>query len=1163
MEVTSARQQRLSTKEALAKLERELLSSKEETKTAQVEQERLKECLEKQRQVQRGLEEDLEMLEASKVEAEQRWEQITEDMNSRLTEVQEEKRELQVKLSEVELKLDVDQEKVIEELQAKWHRSQAEKNKLEGQMSQFRQEADEKVKNLNAALQSEKASKLSCFLLFVQADLKNKSMTAAEEVKLLQAEKNKLEGQMSQFRQEADEKVKNLNAALQSEKAARTALEKQLEEDLKKVQADLKNKSMTAAEEMKLLQAEKNKLEGQMSQFRQEADEKVKNLNAALQSEKAARTALEKQLEEDLKKVQADLKNKSMTAAEEVKLLQAMVDMAARTALEKQLEEDLKKVQADLKNKSMTAAEEGKLLQAEKNKLEGQMSQFRQEADEKAKNLNAALQTALEKQLEEDLKKVQADLKNKSMTAAEEVKVLKAKRKELEKDLSLLRKEAAGEVKRMNLTLELEKEKVLQAQRDTEVVGIRRALAVDDWPSGASLSDADVDALHLAHHVAPRSVLGCHRLKGDESKSNDGSENVDLFVFRVWHQSLERDWEAEEQEILLELEGVEQPVAMRRRCAWLYEAVVFLPADWMPSEDDAAQAPVGGVLRLPRYRLHIPEEERLVHDAFGYVGFLLAEVEIDHFQGGRFPNVADALGCHCVCAGGVFGLRFATWAPRAVFVSVVGEWNHWDGRASPMAKRFRAEGGGFSGLWEVFVPFGELADIPFGKKYGYKIHTMAGTDMVKMDPYAQEMEVPSDMYHSPVLNASVVSRCDDSYRAEPFEWSDEAWMTKREERGRLGTALLQPMAVYEVHLPSWRRGANGEVLGYRELAEQLVDHVKALKFNWVELMALAHHPFQGSWGYQVSAYFSVYSLLGSPDDLKYLIDKLHEAEIGVIMDFVPAHFCRDQCSICDFDGTPTFEYEDPREGEQRQWGTKVFNFRRNEVRSFLQGAVLFWAERYHIDGFRCDAISSMLYRNFGREEGQWIPNEHGTVSNLECISLLQSLNAIMKELWPGVIMIAEESTAWTGVTSLRPAEFGLGFDLKWDLGWMNDTLVYFEEPSWNKASNHEKLTLRAGWMDTERYVVPLSHDEVANMKGSMVEKMGRKELSNAVRTWNFTNACVYCVPAMVIKWCFRAAPCYSWVKNMDKVENGIVINLLIGMNVMSLCVKAYAYGCQI
>ncbi|CAL1165020.1 unnamed protein product [Cladocopium goreaui] len=556
-----------------------------------------------------------------------------------------------------------------------------------------------------------------------------------------------------------------------------------------------------------------------------------------------------------------------------------------------------------------------------------------------------------------------------------------------------------------------------------------------------------------------------------------------------------------------------RPLKMQRRCAWLYEAVVRLPADWLPQADDAAQAPVGGVawrsilrsilgFRVGGWNPSVPErprvQERPLHDAFGYVGFLLAEVEIDQFQSGRFPNVSDALGCHCVCAGGVFGLRFATWAPRAVFVSVVGDWNNWDGRACPMAKRFRAgEHGGFCGLWEVFVPFGELEDIPFGNKYGYKIHTLAGTDLVKMDPYAQEMEVPSDMYHSPVFNASVISSCDDSYRAEPFEWSvwgrDDEWMKQREERGRLGTALLQPMAIYEVHLPSWRRGAKGEVLGYRQLAEPLVEHIKALKFNWVELMALAHHPFQGSWGYQVSGYYSCYSLLGGPDDLKYLIDKLHEAEIGVIMDFVPAHFCRDQCSFCDFDGTATFEYEDPREGEQRQWGTKVFNFRRNEVRSFLQGAVFFWAERYHIDGFRCDAISSMIYRNFGKEDGQWIPNEHGDISNLEAVSLLQDLNQTMKEFWPGVIMIAEESTAWTGVTTLRPADFGLGFDLKWDLGWMNDSLIYLEEPTWNKPANHSKLTHRATYMQDERYVVPLSHDEVANMKGSLIEKMGRKE----------------------------------------------------------------------
>jgi len=619
-------------------------------------------------------------------------------------------------------------------------------------------------------------------------------------------------------------------------------------------------------------------------------------------------------------------------------------------------------------------------------------------------------------------------------------------------------------------------------------------VAVDpaNWPSGASLDEEAVSALHTAHHAQPRSVLGCHRLAhSDESGS-------DLYVFRIWHQALERDWEAEKKQVKLQLllDEESKPIPLVRRCAWLYEAVVRLPADWLPPDDGAGGAPVGGVLHLPRYYVIVPTEEgeQILHDCFGYVGFLLAEVEIEQLQQGSFPTIADALGCHAVTAGGVCGLRFATWAPRAQFVSVVGDWNAWDGRASPMARRHRAEGGGFSGLWEIFVPFGpHLSHVPFGSTYGFKIHTQAGLDIVKMDPFAQEFEKPSDLHKSPTFNASVVSACDDNYRPEPFEWGDEAWMLAREERGRLNTALLQPMAIYEVHLPSWRRGADGELLSYRELTQPLIDHVKALNFNWVELMALAHHPFLGSWGYQVSGYYSSFSLMGSPDDLKHLINELHKAGLGVIMDFVPAHFCRDACSFGDFDGTPTYEYEDPREGEQRQWGTKIFNFRKNEVRSFLVGSALFWAERYHIDGFRCDAVSAMIYRNFGKADHEWVRNEHGGYSNLEAVSLLRELNKSMKQFWPGVVMIAEESTAWEGVTTLRNVSSGLGFDLKWDLGWMNDTLIYLEEPAWNRPSNHSKLTCRSQYMQNERFVSPLSHDEVANMKGSLVEKMGRKD----------------------------------------------------------------------
>eukprot|EP00931_Biecheleriopsis_adriatica_P047538 TRINITY_DN27413_c0_g1_i1.p1 TRINITY_DN27413_c0_g1~~TRINITY_DN27413_c0_g1_i1.p1 ORF type:complete len:868 (+),score=136.37 TRINITY_DN27413_c0_g1_i1:44-2605(+) len=617
------------------------------------------------------------------------------------------------------------------------------------------------------------------------------------------------------------------------------------------------------------------------------------------------------------------------------------------------------------------------------------------------------------------------------------------------------------------------------------------SLPRDQWPPGASLDDSDVASLHRAHHADPSAVLGCHQLQSDSA--------CPLHVFRVWHSRLEET----SLSVLLHIERMEEDalpavrIPMERRCDWLYEAVVALPDGWLAPVDSSGQAPVGGILRLPRYHVVVRKEQdgtdMHLHDTFGYSGVLLSEVELDQLQGGIFPSIADAMGCHCVQPGGVYSLRFAVWAPTAQFVSVVGDWNGWDGRAAPMRRRHRAAGGGFSGVWELLVPFSEFFDeVPIGNKYGYKIHTSTGVDLVRIDPFAQEFEVPDDLHRCPSLNSSLVSSCDDNYRQDPFLWCDESWISEREKNGRQGLLLLQPLAIYEVHLPSWRRTATGGLMSYRELARPLIEHVKAMNFNFVELIGLAHHPFLGSWGYQVTGYYGCFSLLGSPDDLKFLINELHTAGIGVIMDFVPAHFCKDSCGFSDFDGSPTFEYTDPREGEQREWGTKIFNFRRNEVRSFLIGAALFWVQRYHIDGFRCDAISCAIYRNFGRHDGDWLPNEEGGDSNLEAVSLLRDLNKTVKQFWPGVLMIAEESTAWEGVTNLRDVPSGLGFDLKWDLGWMNDTLVYLEEPAWNKPSNHNKLHLRGGYMQNERWIVPLSHDEVANMKGSLLDKMGRK-----------------------------------------------------------------------
>mmetsp|Transcript_116874 Transcript_116874/g.342238 ORF Transcript_116874/g.342238 Transcript_116874/m.342238 type:complete len:854 (-) Transcript_116874:175-2736(-) len=598
------------------------------------------------------------------------------------------------------------------------------------------------------------------------------------------------------------------------------------------------------------------------------------------------------------------------------------------------------------------------------------------------------------------------------------------------------------------------------------------------WPAGASLDDFQVQALHRAQHHDPAGVLGWHGAGGGDPS---------LRVVRVWHPRLERDFEAEGRGAVLLHVAELPPVPLARRCAWLYEAVVALP----PAAGKGGE----GLRRPLPYAVAVPDGGPPLHDAFGFEGELLSQEQLDKLQSGFFPEVANSMGSHCAAVGGVWGLRFVVWAPRARFVSVVGDWNAWDGRASPMRRRCRHLGWGFTGVWELFVPFGTArGDVPSGSRYGYRIHTAQGTDLVRMDPFAQEFEVPSDLDRCPGTNTSVVSACDDDFREEPFGWRDAEWIAERDTRRMSDELLRQPMAIYEVHLPSWRRAPDGGLLGYRDIAPMLVQHVLAMHFNYVELVGLAHHPYIGSWGYQVAGYYACHSLLGSPDDLKFLVDSLHAEGVGVLMDFVPTHFCKDPCSFSDFDGSATFEYEDPREGEQREWGTKIFNFKKNEVRSFLLGSALFWARRYHIDGFRCDAVSCMIYRNFGRADGEWIPNEHGGDSNLEAVSLLRELNRHMNERHPGVLMIAEESTSWEGVTSLRDCSSNLGFDLKWDLGWMNDTLTYLSEPGWSRPSNHHKLTKRAAlWMMKERYVLPLSHDEVANFKGSLLDKMGRKD----------------------------------------------------------------------
>jgi 1,4-alpha-glucan branching enzyme len=439
----------------------------------------------------------------------------------------------------------------------------------------------------------------------------------------------------------------------------------------------------------------------------------------------------------------------------------------------------------------------------------------------------------------------------------------------------------------------------------------------------------------------------------------------------------------------------------------------------------------------------------------------LGELDIYLVGEGRHHDLWKQLGAHVRTHQGVAGTSFAVWAPNARSVRLVGNFNFWDGRVNPMRSL------GSSGIWELFLP-----GVAAGSFYKFEILTRDGHLRLKADPMAFSAEIPPG-------TASVVTE-------STYQWNDREWLEARDKRHLLN----QPMSIYEVHLGSWRRKPEdgGRPLNYRELAVELPDYVVDLGFTHVEFLPVAEHPYGGSWGYQVSSYYAPTSRFGAPDDFRALVDTLHARGIGVIIDWVPGHFPRDDWALARFDGTALYEHEDPRKGAHPEWGTLQFNYGRNEVRNFLISNALYWLEEFHADGIRVDGVASMLYLDYSREPGQWVPNEFGGRENLEAVSFVKELNEVVHAEAPGVLMIAEESTAWPGVS--RPTYAGgLGFGFKWNMGWMHDTLKYFSEDPVHRKYHHNDLTFSLLYAFNENFILPLSHDEVTHGKASLLNKM--------------------------------------------------------------------------
>ncbi|MFF7853244.1 1,4-alpha-glucan branching enzyme [Streptomyces sp. NPDC007904] len=509
---------------------------------------------------------------------------------------------------------------------------------------------------------------------------------------------------------------------------------------------------------------------------------------------------------------------------------------------------------------------------------------------------------------------------------------------------------------------------------------------------------------------------------------------------------------------LLGARAVPGGIAFRALRPFAREVSVVVDGERVPlaSEGDGLFSGVLPLEAVPAYTLAVAygdDEAVETHDPYRFLP-ALGELDLHLIGEGRHEELWTALGAHPMTHQGVTGTRFTVWAPNARGVRVAGDFTYWDGTAFPMRSL------GSSGVWELFLP-----GIGEGARYKFEIHSRYGHRFLKADPMARRTEEPPD-------TASVVT-------ASHYEWGDARWLAHRAE-----VAVHEaPFSVYEVHLPSWRPG-----LTYRELAEELPAYVRDLGFTHVELMPVAEHPYGPSWGYQVTGFYAPTARLGSPDDFRYLVDALHRAGIGVIMDWVPAHFPKDDWALARFDGDPLYEPGDSRRAEHPDWGTYTFDFARTEVRNFLVANAVYWCQEFHIDGLRVDAVASMLYLDYSREDGRWEPNAYGGREDLAAVAFLQEMNATVYRRCPGVVTIAEESTAWGRVTGPTDAG-GLGFGLKWNMGWMHDSLEYVSHEPVHRKYHHHEMTFAMVYAYSENYVLPISHDEVVHGKQALVSKM--------------------------------------------------------------------------